>query len=89
MGQATSAGSYLACIWIVAISVNAPAFFMLIANSFMQHPVGGHYNPTTRRAELTSISVLLSNNTAQKAFSHAVAVSLLTARTFVVTVSAW
>ncbi|AKN17221.1 integral membrane cytochrome D ubiquinol oxidase CydA [Mycobacterium haemophilum DSM 44634] len=80
---------HLACIWIVAISVNVSAFFIIVANSFMQHPVGAHYNPTTRRAELTSISALLSNNTAQAAFSHAVAGSLLTASTFVAAVSAW
>lgn len=80
---------HLACIWIVAISVNVSAFFIIVANSFMQHPVGAHYNPTTRRAELTSISALLSNNTAQAAFSHAVAGSLLTAGTFVAAISAW
>jgi len=55
----------------------------------MQHPVGAHYNPETRRAELTSIGALLSNNTARAAFSHAVAGSLLTAGTFVAAVSAW
>lgn len=80
---------HLACIWIVAISVNASAFFIIAANSFMQHPVGAHYNPATRRAELTSIAALLTNNTAKAAFSHAVAGSLLTAGTFVAAVSAW
>jgi cytochrome bd ubiquinol oxidase subunit I len=80
---------HLACIWIVAIAVNVSAFFIIVANSFMQHPVGGHYNPATRRAELTSISALLTNNTARAAFSHAVAGSLLTAGTFVAAVSAW
>jgi cytochrome d ubiquinol oxidase subunit I len=55
----------------------------------MQHPVGAHYNPATRRAELDSIGALLSNNTAQAAFSHAVTGSLLTAGTFVAAVSAW
>src|ERR1700722_11192114 len=80
---------HLACIWIVAISVNASAFFIITANSFMQHPVGAHYNPATHRAELTSIGALLSNNTARAAFSHAVAGSLLTAGTFVAAVSAW
>src|SRR6202142_4080113 len=79
----------LACIWIVAIAVNASAFFIITANSFMQHPVGAHYNPETRRAELTSIGALLSNNTARAAFSHAVVGSLLTAGTFVAAVSAW
>src|SRR5437588_6113681 len=80
---------HLACIWIVAISVNVSAFFIIAANSFMQHPVGAHYNPATRRAELTSIAALLTNNTAKAAFPHAVAGSWLTAGTFVAAVSAW
>jgi cytochrome d ubiquinol oxidase subunit I len=80
---------HLASIWIVAIGVNASAFFIIAANSFMQHPVGAHFNPATGRAELTSIGALLSNNTARAAFSHAVTGSLLTAGTFVAAVSAW
>ncbi|GBG38588.1 cytochrome ubiquinol oxidase subunit I [Mycobacterium montefiorense] len=80
---------HLACIWVVAIAVNVSAFFIISANSFMQHPVGAHYNPATRRAELDSIAALLSNNTARAAFSHAVTGSLLTAGTFVAAVSAW
>jgi cytochrome bd ubiquinol oxidase subunit I len=80
---------HLACIWIVAIAVNVSAFFIIVANSFMQHPVGAHYNVATGRAELDSITALLSNNTARAAFSHAVTGSLLTAGTFVAAVSAW
>src|SRR6201997_4551640 len=80
---------HLACIWIFAIAVNVSAFFIITANSFMQHPVGAHYNPATRRAELNSILALLTNNTAQAAFSHTVAGALLTAATFVAAVSAW
>jgi len=80
---------HLACIWIVAIAVNVSAFFIIVANSFMQHPVGAHYNPATRRAELHSIVALLTNNTARAAFSHTVAGALLTAATFVAAVSAW
>jgi cytochrome bd ubiquinol oxidase subunit I len=80
---------HLACIWIVAIAVNVSAFFIIVANSFMQHPVGAQYNPVTRRTELHSIAALLSNNTARAAFSHTVAGSLLTAATFVAAVGAW
>ncbi|WP_421845296.1 cytochrome ubiquinol oxidase subunit I [Mycobacterium sp.] len=80
---------HLACIWIVAIGVNVSAFFIIAANSFMQHPVGAQYNPVTKRAELNSIVALLTNNTALAAFSHTVAGSLLTAGTFVAGVSAW
>ncbi len=80
---------HLACIWIVAIAVNISAFFIIVANSFMQHPVGVHYNLDTHRAELTSITALLGNNTARAAFTHTVSGSLLTAGTFVAAVSVW
>ncbi|MBB4854692.1 cytochrome d ubiquinol oxidase subunit I [Mycobacteroides chelonae] len=80
---------HLACIWMVAIGVNASAFFIIAANSFMQHPVGAVYNPQTGRAELTSITELLTNNTALAAFPHTVAGSLLTAGTFVAGICGW
>src|ERR1700749_4621778 len=80
---------HLVCIWIVAIAVNVSAFFIIVANSFMQHPVGAHYNPATKRAALNRIAELLSNNTARAAFTHTIAGALLTAGTFVAAVSAW
>ncbi|TFV55391.1 cytochrome ubiquinol oxidase subunit I [Mycobacterium sp. PS03-16] len=80
---------HLACIWIVAIAVNLSAFFIIAANSFMQHPVGARFNPDTGRAELTSIVALFTNNTAIAAFTHAMAGSFLTAGTFVACVCAW
>src|ERR1700723_814948 len=78
---------HLACIWIVAVAVNVSAFFIIVANSFMQHPVGAHYNPATRRAELHSITKLFTNNTGLAAFGHTVTASLLTGGTFVAAVS--
>ncbi len=80
---------HLACIWIVAIAVNMSAFFIIAANSWMQHPVGARFNPETGRAELTSIVALFTNNTAIAAFSHAVFGAFLTAGAFVACVSAW
>jgi len=80
---------HLACIWIVAIAVNASAFFIIAANSWMQHPVGARFNPETGRAELTSIVALFTNNTATAAFSHAVFGAFLTAGTFVAGVCSW
>jgi len=80
---------HLACIWVVAAAVNMSAFFIISANSFMQHPVGAHYNPQAGRAELHSIVELFTNNTAIWAFTHAVAGAFLTAGTFVACVSAW
>src|ERR1700727_2295815 len=44
--------AHLACIWIGRIARKAAAFFIIVANSFMQHPVGAHYSPATRRPEL-------------------------------------
>src|SRR3954463_10558098 len=79
----------LACIWIVAIAVNASAYFIIAANSFMQHPVGARFNPETGRAELVDFGALLTNNTAIWASLHAIAGALLTAGAFVAGVSAW
>ncbi|WP_067968560.1 cytochrome ubiquinol oxidase subunit I [Mycolicibacter icosiumassiliensis] len=80
---------HLACIWVVAIAVNVSAFFIISANSFMQHPVGAHYNPVTKRAELDSIGALLTNNTGIAAFTHVVVGSWLTAGVFVAAVCSW
>ena len=46
---------HLATIWLVAIGSTASAYFILAANSLMQHPVGYRLNPVTHRAEMTSI----------------------------------
>ncbi|WP_328355884.1 cytochrome ubiquinol oxidase subunit I [Mycobacterium sp. NBC_00419] len=80
---------HLTSIWLVAFAVNLSAFFIITANSFMQHPVGARYNPATGRAELQSITELFTNNTGVAAFWHAVAASFLTAATFVAAVCAW
>src|SRR5271165_2043081 len=80
---------HLASIWLVALGVNLSAFFIIAANSFMQHPVGSRFNPATRRAELQSIWELFYNNTAVAAFWHVVATGFLVAVTFVAAVSAW
>ncbi|MEV0031665.1 cytochrome ubiquinol oxidase subunit I [Nocardia sp. NPDC050793] len=80
---------HLGAIWMVAIGVNASAFFIVAANSFMQHPVGARYNPERGRAELTSIWEVLTNNTALAAFPHVVAGAFLTAGTFVAGIAGW
>ncbi|KUH87622.1 MULTISPECIES: cytochrome ubiquinol oxidase subunit I [unclassified Mycobacterium] len=80
---------HLACIWVVAFAVNLSAFFIIAANSWMQHPVGARFNPETGRAELTSIVALFTNNTAVAAFAHAVFGAFLTAGTFVAGVCVW
>jgi cytochrome d ubiquinol oxidase subunit I len=80
---------HLACIWIVAFGVNASAYFIIAANSFMQHPVGARFNPESGRAELIDFGALLTNNTAIWATLHAITGALLTAGAFVAGISAW
>jgi cytochrome bd ubiquinol oxidase subunit I len=80
---------HLACIWMVAIGVNLSAFFILAANSFMQHPVGVVYNATAHRAELTSIGKLFTNPTLIVTFPHTIAGAFLVAGGVVLAVSAW
>ncbi len=80
---------HLACIWMVAIAVNMSAYFILAANSFMQHPVGVTYNPDSGRAELTSIWALLTNSTVLVTFPHTIAGAFLVAGAVVMAVSAW
>ena len=80
---------HLACIWAVAIAVNLSAFFILAANSWMQHPVGTVYNPETGRAEMNDIWAVLTNNTLWAAFPHTITAAFLTAGTFVAGIGAW
>src|SRR5512135_722622 len=52
---------HAATIWLVAIGSNLSAFWILVANSFMQEPVGYIINPVTNRAEMTDFGALLTN----------------------------
>jgi len=80
---------HLATIWLVAIGTNLSAYFILAANSWMQHPVGTTYNAQTGRAEMTDIGAVLSNPTLLSAFPHTIATSFLVAGTFVAGIAGW
>ncbi|QWF78014.1 cytochrome ubiquinol oxidase subunit I [Amycolatopsis sp. CA-230715] len=80
---------HLATIWIAAIGTVLSAYFILAANSWMQHPVGYQVDPATHRAELTDFGALLTNSTAVGAFAHTITACFLTAGMFVVGISAW
>src|SRR2546426_863 len=54
---------HLGCIWAAAIGSNLSAYFILAANSWMQHPVGFQINPQRGRAELTSLWAVVTNST--------------------------
>lgn len=80
---------HLATIWLAAIGTNISAYFILAANSWMQHPVGYRINPQTHRAELTSIWKVLTNSTALVTFPHVIFGAFLTGGVFLIGVSAW
>jgi cytochrome d ubiquinol oxidase subunit I len=78
---------HLACVRLVAFGTLLSAYFILAANSWMQHPVG--YQVHGGRAELTDFWAVLTNSTMLVAFPHTVTAAFVTAGLFVVGVSAW
>ncbi len=84
-----SARMHLACIWLAAIGSTVSAYFILAANSFMQHPVGLVYNQAKHRVELTSIWKVLFNSTQLVTFPHTVLAAFMSAAALLLSVSAW
>ncbi len=80
-------GIHLATIWLAALGTWLSGYFILVANSFMQHPVG--YKMVDGHAELTSIQALLTNDFALWAFGHTILAGLTVASTVVFGVSCW
>jgi cytochrome bd ubiquinol oxidase subunit I len=78
---------HLATIWLVALGTWTSAYFILVANSWMQHPVG--YKVANGRAELTSVWALLSSTFALWAFGHVILVGLTAASVVVLGISCW
>src|SRR3954449_3020415 len=66
---------HLAAIWIAALGTWLSAYFILVANSWMQRPVG--YQLVDGRAELTSITELLGNRFALHAWLHTILAGLI------------
>ncbi|WP_335971700.1 MULTISPECIES: cytochrome ubiquinol oxidase subunit I [Streptomycetaceae] len=80
---------HLGCIWMVSIGTILSAYFILAANSWMQHPVGYHYNPKTKRAELTDFWQVLTQNTALAQFFHTMSAAFLTGAAFMIGIAAY
>jgi cytochrome d ubiquinol oxidase subunit I len=77
------------CMWIVHIGTLFSSWFILAANSWMQHPVGHIYNPETGRAELVDFWAVMFNKVQLVTFPHVIASAYLTAGAFVVGVAGW
>jgi cytochrome d ubiquinol oxidase subunit I len=80
---------HAACMWIVHVGTLLSAYFILTANSFMQHPVGYRYNPQTGRAELTDFVAVLTNKVQLVTFPHVVTSAYMVGGAMVMAVALW
>lgn len=78
---------HLACAWAFSLATVASAYFILAANSWMQHPVGAEF--VDGRPTMTSIWAVLTNSTTLAAVPHTVAGSFAVAAAFLVGIAAW
>jgi len=80
---------HLGVTFLVALGSNLSALWILIANGWMQNPVGAAFNTDTLRMELTSIAQVIFNPVAQAKFVHTVAAGYVTAAMFVLGISSY
>jgi len=80
---------HLMVTFLVAVGSNLSALWILIANGWMQNPVGAVFNYHTMRMEMSSFSQLLFNPVAQVKFVHTVSAGYVTASMFVLGISAY
>ena len=81
--------AHLAVTWLMALGTNLSALWILIANGWMQHPVGAVFNPDTMRMEVSDFAAVLLNATAQAKFVHTVSAGYVCGAAFVLGVSAF
>lgn len=80
---------HLMTTWLVAIGSNLSALWILVANGWMQNPVGSEFSYETMRMEMTSFAEVFLNPVAQVKFVHTVSAGYCTAAMFVLAISAW
>jgi cytochrome bd ubiquinol oxidase subunit I len=80
---------HLMVTWLTAIGANLSALWILIANAWMQNPVGADFNFETMRMELSSLSVVFFNIVAQAKFVHTISAGYVTGSIFVLSISAY
>ena len=80
---------HLMVTFLVALGSNLSALWILVANGWMNNPVGAEFNYQTMRMELSSLTSVLFNPVAQVKFVHNVSAGYVTAAMFVLGVSSW
>ena len=80
---------HLASTWLTCIGASVSALWILVANAWMQHPVGMEFNPDTVRNEMTDFWAVALNPVAVSKFFHSVLSGWMTGAIFVIGVSCW
>ena len=80
---------HLASTWLTCIGASISALWILVANSWMQHPVGMEFNPDTVRNEMVDFWAVALNPVAVSKFFHSVLSGWMTGSIFVIGVSCW
>jgi len=84
-----SKNAHLLVTWLVALGSNFSALWILIANGWMQNPVGAHFDFQTMRMEVSNFADVLFNPVAQAKFVHTVSAGYVTGSIFVLAISAY
>ena len=87
--EKVSRRTHLLCTWMTGIGAAVSAVWILIANAWMQHPVGMEFNPDTVRHEMVDFWALVLNPTAVSKFFHTVFSGWMTGAVFVIGISCW
>lgn len=87
--QKVSRGFHLASTWLTGLGATISAWWILVANAWMQHPVGMEFNPETVRNEMVDFMAVAFSPAAVAKFFHTVSSGWMTGAVFVVGVSCW
>lgn len=82
-------GFHLASTWLTGIGATISAYWILVANGWMQHPVGMEFNPDTVRHEMVDFWAVISNPVAVTKFFHSVLSGWMTGAVVVIGISCW
>ncbi|HEV7489918.1 MAG TPA: cytochrome ubiquinol oxidase subunit I [Rhodanobacteraceae bacterium] len=80
---------HLIVTFLLALGTNLSAVWILIANAWMQNPVGSEFNFETMRMEITDFGAVIFNPVAQSKFVHTVSAGYVLGSMFVLSISAW
>jgi cytochrome d ubiquinol oxidase subunit I len=80
---------HLMCTWLLALGTNFSALWILIANGWMQNPVGAYFDYQTMRMEVKSFYEILFNPVGQAKFVHTISAGYVTGAVFILSISAY